>query len=254
MPDVVVRLLGPLEVGVSGRPVELRRQKQRALLALLALRAGEVVSTDRLVDELWGTSPPKAAVGSLQNLVSELRKALGADRLVTRAPGYLLAVDRDDVDAHRFERLAREAPNGPPEERARVLREALALWRGPSLADLAFESFAQSEIARLEELRTSTREELFEAELELGRHAPLVAELEAFVGEHPLRERPRGELMLALYRSGRQADALEAYRQARETLVDELGIEPSAVLQRLEQAILRHDPALELERLESTKS
>ena len=247
MPDVVVRLLGPLEVGVSGRPVELRRQKQRALLALLALRAGEVVSTDRIVEELWGSEPPKAAVGSLQNLVSELRKALGAELLVTRAPGYVLAIDHHDVDAHRFEQLAREARNAPADTRARALHEALGLWRGPPLADLAFESFAQSEIARLEELRASTREELFEAELSLEHHGPLVAELEAFVGEHPLRERPRGQLMLALYRSGRQADALEAYRQARETLVDELGIEPSTKLQRLEQAILRHDPALELE-------
>jgi DNA-binding SARP family transcriptional activator len=248
MPSFEVRLLGPLEVGVSGGRLELRRQKQRALLALLALRAGEVVSTDRLVEELWSGDPPKAAVGSLQNLVSELRKALGAEVLVTRSPGYVLAVERDQVDAHRFERIAREARDGPAASRVARLREALALWRGPPLADLAFESFAQAEIARLEELRASTREELFEAELELGHHGRLVAELEAFVSGHPLRERPRGQLMLALYRSGRQADALEAYRQARETLVDELGIEPSTELQRLEQAILRHDPELEVER------
>ena len=248
MPAVEVRLLGPLEVDVSGRRLEVRRQKQRALLALLALRAGEVVSTDRLIEELWGATPPKAAVGSLQNLVSELRKALGAELLVTRPPGYVLALDRDRVDAHRFERIAREAQAAPAESRARRLREALALWRGAPLADLAFESFAQAEIARLEEVRASLREELFEAELELGRHGPVVAELEAFVAEHPLRERPRGQLMLALYRAGRQADALEAYRQARETLVEELGIEPSTELQRLEQAILRHDAGLELER------
>src|SRR5262245_19855904 len=248
MPTVEVRLLGPLEVGVSGRRLELRRQKQRALLALLALRAGEVVSTDRLVDELWGAEPPKAAVGSLQNLVSELRKALGAEVLVTRAPGYVLAVDRDRVDAHRFERLALEAQEGPAESRAAALRDALALWRGPPLGDLAFESFAQAEIARLDELRAAAREELFAAELELGHHGQLVGELEAFVAEHPLRERPRGQLMLALYRSGRQADALDAYRQARETLVDELGIDPSSGLQQLEQAILRHDPSLDLER------
>jgi DNA-binding SARP family transcriptional activator len=247
MPTVEVRLLGPLEVGVSGRRLELRRQKQRALLALLALRAGEVVSTDRLVEELWGGEPPKAAVGSLQNLVSELRKVLGAELLVTRSPGYLLAIERDQVDAHRFERIAREAHAGSAESRAARLREALALWRGSPLADLAFESFAQAEIARLEELRASTREELFAAELELGRHGALVAELEAFVAEHPLRERPRGQLMLALYRSGRQADALEAYRNARDTLVDQLGINPSSELQQLEQAILRHDKALDLE-------
>jgi len=249
MPAVEVRLLGPLEVGVSGRRLELRRQKQRALLALLALRAGEVVSTDRLVEELWGGEPPKAAVGSLQNLVSELRKTVAPELIVTRPPGYVLGLDRDSVDAHRFERLARAAREaGPPEERAAGLREALALWRGPPLADLAFESFAQAEIARLEELRAATREALFEAELDLGRHGPLVAELEAFVAEHPLRERPRGQLMVALYRSGRQADALEAYRQARETLVEELGIDPSSELQQLEQAILRHDPSLDLER------
>jgi class 3 adenylate cyclase/tetratricopeptide (TPR) repeat protein len=244
MTAVEVKLLGPLEVRIDERVVELRRPKQRALLALLALRAGEVVSTDRLVDELWGEAPPKAVVGSLQNLVSELRKALGPDVLLTRAPGYVLAVDRELVDAHRFERLFRETP----ERGAETLREALALWRGPPLAELASEPFAQAEVARLEELRAAAKEALFDVELELGRHAQLVAELEAFVGEHPLRERPRGQLMLALYRSGRQADALEAYRHARETLVEELGLEPSSALQQLEQAILRHDPSVDLER------
>jgi DNA-binding SARP family transcriptional activator/tetratricopeptide (TPR) repeat protein len=239
MPLVEVKLLGPLEVEVDGRRVELRRPKQRALLALLALRAGEVVSTDQLVDGLWGESPPKAAVGSLQNLVSELRKLLSSELLVTRAPGYVLELDRQLVDVHRFEQAVRSGSD---------LREALALWRGPALADLAFEPFAQTEIARLDELRTTAREQLFDVELEGGRHAQLVAELEAFVAEHPLRERPRGQLMLALYRSGRQADALEAYRQARETLVDELGIEPSSELKQLEQAILRHDPGVAFER------
>ena len=233
-----MKLLGPLEVVVDGRPIELRRKKERALLALLALRAGEVVSTDRLLDDLWGERPPKTAVGSLQNLVSGLRKVLGPELLVTRAPGYVLELDRQLVDAHRFERAVREgeAPH-----------ESLALWRGPALADLAVEPFAQTEIARLEELRTTAREELFEAELEAGRHAQLVAELEAFVAEHPLRERPRAQLMVALYRSGRQADALKAYRQAREALVEELGIDPSAELQQLEQAILRQDAALGLD-------
>jgi DNA-binding SARP family transcriptional activator len=239
MGPVAIRLLGPLEVDVAGSPVGLRRQKQRSLLALLALHPGEVVSTDRLVEELWGGSPPKAAVGSLQNLVSELRKALGPEVVLTRPPGYVLAVDRDAVDTHRFEQLARDPA---------TVREALGLWRGPALADVAFEPFAQAEIARLEELRASAREDLFDAELVLGRHGPLVAELEAFVAEHPLRERPRGQLMLALYRSGRQVDALEAYRRARDTLVEELGIDPSPQLQRLEQAILRHDVELDLER------
>ena len=223
---------------VDGRPVELRRRKQRALLALLALRAGEVVSTDRLVDELWGETPPKAAVGSLQNLVSELRKLLGAELLVTRAPGYVLELDPQLVDAQRFEHAVRGGSD---------IRAALALWRGPALTDLATESFARGEIARLEELRTTAQEQLFDAELTEGHHARLVAELEAFVAEHPLRERPRGQLMLALYRSGRQADALEAYRQARETLVEQLGIDPSSELQVLEQAILRQDPSVGFE-------
>jgi class 3 adenylate cyclase/tetratricopeptide (TPR) repeat protein len=240
MPLVEVRILGPVEVFVDGRPVELRRKKQRALLALLALNAGEVVSTDRLVDELWGEMAPKAAIGSLQNLVSELRKLIGTDAVVTRAPGYLLAIEPDEVDAHCFERTVREAQS------AETLREALALWRGPPLADLEFEPFAQSAIARLEEVRAVAREELFNLELALGKHAGLIPELEAFVAEHPLRERPRGQLMLALYRSGRQADALEVYRDARTALVEELGLEPSAELQALEQAILRHDPALGL--------
>ena len=240
------RLLGPLEVLVQGRELELRR-KQRSLLALLLLRTGEVVSTDRLVEELWAGRPPKTAVGSLQNLVSELRKALGADALKTRAPGYVLEIEPDRVDFHRFERLVAQAAE--TEEAARrvdLLRQALALWRGPPLADLADEPFAQVEIARLEEQRTAAREDLIDAELELSRHALVVGELEALVGEHPLRERLRGQLMLALYRAGRQAEALEAYRRARETLVDQLGIEPSPELQRLEQAILRHDRELEV--------
>jgi class 3 adenylate cyclase/tetratricopeptide (TPR) repeat protein len=241
-----VRLLGPLEAGVEGRQVELRRKKQRELLAILALRAGEVVSIDRLVDELWGESPPKAAVGSLQNLVSELRKVLPADVLVTRAPGYVLAVEREAVDAHRFERLAREARGADPQRRVMQLREALALWRGPALADIQLERSVADEAARLEELRVAAWEDRLEAELELGQHSQVTGELESLVAKHPLRERPVGLLMLARYRAGRQSEALETYRRARETLVDELGIDPSPELQRLEQAILRHDPELDL--------
>ena len=241
-----VRLLGPLEAGVEGRRIELRRRKQRELLAILALRAGEVVSTDRLVDELWGETPPKAAVGSLQNLVSELRKVLPPDVLVTRAPGYALDIERDAVDAHRFERLAREARDADPQQRVTHLREALALWRGPALADIQLEQTSADEAARLEELRVAAWEDRLEAELELGRHSQAIGELESFVSKHPLRERPVGLLMLALYRAGRQSHALETYRRARETLVDELGIDPSPELQRLEQAILRHDPELDL--------
>jgi len=253
MPAVEIRLLGPLEVDVAGRPVAVRRQKQRALLALLALRAGEVVSTDRLVDELWGETPPKSAVGSLQNLVSELRKALTPDVLITRAPGYLLDIERDAVDAHRFERLTREAGEAGPEQRAALLRQALALWRGPALADVQLERSVPGEAARLEELRASTWEDRLEAELELGRHSQLIGDLESLVSRHPLRERPIGLLMLALYRSGRQADALETYRQARERLVDELGIDPSPELQRLEQEILRQDSELDLPRAPSRR-
>jgi DNA-binding SARP family transcriptional activator len=247
MRDIEFRVLGPLEVLVEGRALELKRRKQRSLLALLLLNTGEVVSTDKLIEELWAGEPPKAAVGSLQNLVSALRKQLGAETVETQAPGYRLAVDSDRVDLNRFERVVATA--GETEDasrRADLLREALALWRGPALADLAFEQFAQIPIARLEERRTAAREDLIAAELELGRHAQLVGELEALVAEHPLRERLRGQLMLALYRAGRQAEALDAYRQARETLVEELGIDPSLELQQLEQAILRHDRELDL--------
>ena len=249
MHDVEFRVLGPLEVMVDGRALELKRRKQRSVLALLLLNAGEVVSTDRLVEEVWAGKPPKAAVGSLQNLISDLRKALGRDLVRTRQPGYVLDVDRERVDLHRFERLvAQAAEGGDAERRSTLLNEALAMWRGSPLADLAYEPFADIEIARLEELRTVAREELIQAELELGHHSQLVGEVEMLVAEHPLRERLRGQMMLALYRSGRQAEALEAYRQARETLVEELGIEPSPDLQRLEQSILRHDSELDLVR------
>ena len=246
MTVVEVRLLGPLEVDVDGRILDVRRQKQRALLALLALRAGEVVPTDRLVDELWGDEPPKAAVGSLQNFVSELRKMLGAEVLVTRSPGYLLDIPRDAVDVHRFERIVREAAREAPEQRAASLREALGLWRGPALADVQLEDTMVAEAARLEESRVAAWEDRLEAELELGRQSQVIGELESLVAKHPLRERPVGLLMLALYRGGRQADALDAYRRSRERLVEELGIDPSPELQRLEQAILRHDKELDL--------
>lgn len=243
------QILGPLEATEQGRPLPLGAHKQRALLALLLLRRGEVVSADRLIDELWGEQPPRTATKSLQVHVSHLRKALGDGVLETRGRGYVLQVDREQVDVERFERLLEEGREalavGEARSAAEILRQALALWRGPALADIAYEPFAQTEIARLEELRLAALEERIEADLALGRHAELVPELEALVREHPLRERLRAQLMVALYRSGRQAEALDAYRQARSALIDELGLEPSRELQELERSILTQDPQLD---------
>ena len=239
------RILGPLEVADEGEPLQLSGQKQRALLALLLLDVNRVVSTDRIVDALWGEEPPRTAATSLQNFVSQLRKLLGSDVLVTKQPGYQLRIAPEQLDLERFVRLVEEAREEPPAERAAKLRRALALWRGRPLADLGFEAFAQQEIGRLEELRLAALEDRVEAELEAGRHNDLVGELEAFADEHPLRERLRSQLMLALYRSGRQAEALQIYHDTRRVLVDELGIEPSPTLQQLHGAILRQDPGLE---------
>ena len=247
------RLLGPLEVADGGRVLALGGAKQRALLAVLLLRANEVVSTDRLIDELWGDEPPPTAAKVVQVYVSQLRKALAqAGRepvIMTRPPGYVARVEPGELDVARFEReldRARRARSvGNPEEATRLLREALALWRGQALADFSYEPFAQPAIARLEELRLVALEERVESDLALGRDSDLVGEVEALVAEYPLREGLRGQLMLALYRSGRQAEALEAYQQARSVLVEELGIDPSPSLQELEKAILRQDPLLE---------
>ena len=238
------RILGPLEVRDGAGVAPLPRRRERALLAALLLRPGEVVSTDRLVEAIWGEEPPRTVVGSLQNAVSELRKALGADAVATRSPGYVLVVDPETIDAVRFERAVQRAAGLPAAERAEALGAALALWRGPALADLADEAFAHTEAARLDELRLAATEERVDADLELGRGADLVAEIDAHVAANPLRERLRGQLMLALYRSGRQADALEAYQDARRALVDGLGIDPSPALQELERRILRQDPEL----------
>lgn len=239
------RILGPLEVVERGCTVPLGGSRQRALLALLLTRANEVVSTDRLIDELWGAQPPKTAANTLQYHISQLRKTLAPNApLATREPGYLIQVGPEELDLLRFERLVADAQHAPSEVSARLLRDALGLWRGAALADLSHESFAQAEILRLEELRLGALGQRVEADLELGRHGELVAELEVLVREHPLRERFRGLLMLALYGSGRQADALGLYRETRRLLVDELGVEPSPGLQKLESAILQHDPAL----------
>ena len=231
------RILGPLEVVDADRSVSLGGVRQRALLALLLTRSNEVVSTDRLVDQLWGAQPPKTALNTIQYYVSQLRKSLGADRIVTRPPGYLIRVGPGELDLMRFEALLEQDDVG-------ALREALGLWRGPALADLVFEPFAQGETGRLEELRLVALERRIDLDLADGRDAELVGELEALIAEHPLRERLRGQVMLALYRGGRQAEALAAYQSARGTLVESLGIEPGPALQELERAILRHDPSL----------
>ena len=210
---------------------------------------GEVVSTDRLVDGLWGERPPPTAVKSLQVYVSQLRKALGDGVLETRGRGYLLRLAPDQLDSDRFEVLLETGrallASGEAPDAADAIREALALWRGPPLADFAYEPFAQPEIVRLEELRLGAMETRIDADLALGRHAELVPELEALTRQHPLREHFRTQLMLALYRCGRQADALEGYKHARAAFVTELGLEPSRELQDLEGAILRQDPELD---------
>lgn len=242
------RILGPVEVWADGEPVQLGSPKQRAALTLLILEAGRVVSTDQLVDALWGEQPPRTAATSLQNFVSRLRKVLGNETLVTKAAGYQLAIRPEQVDAERFRRLYEEAKAGEAAERSAKLVEALAMWRGPPLAEFRFDSFAQAEVGRLEALQLTILEERIEADLAAGRQAELVGELEALVAQHPHRERLRGHLMLALYLSGRQAEALQAYLDARSKLVDELGIEPGPELKSLHASILRQDSSLAVRR------
>jgi DNA-binding SARP family transcriptional activator len=233
------RLLGPVEA-----PAKLPGGKPTALLARLLLEPGRVVPVDTLVDALW-RDPPASAHKIVQVYVSQLRKALGPDAIETRSPGYLARARADESDLGRFERLAEEARGTrEPARRAALLREALELWQGPALAEFRDEPFADAAARRLAELRLYALEERIDAELELGEHARLVPELEALVEQEPLRERPRGQLMLALYRCGRQAESLENYRAGRALLVEELGIEPGPGLQELERAILRQDPAL----------
>jgi predicted ATPase/DNA-binding SARP family transcriptional activator len=249
------KLLGPLEVRANGEPLPLGGAKRRALLALLLVRANEVVSTDRLIDELWGEQPPETAANTLQVHISHLRRSLHANVddqepsvLVTEPPGYVLRVAPESIDASRFERLVRDADAArdgrAAGEATKLLTEALELWRGPALADVPDLALAQPEIARLEELRRRALEDRVQLELERGHHAVVLAEVEALVGLHPLSERLRGQLMLALYRAGRQADALAAYQDARRVLSDELGLEPGPDLRELHQAILKHDPSI----------
>jgi DNA-binding SARP family transcriptional activator len=242
---VEFRILGPLEVVDNGRAVALKGPRLRALLVLLLTSANTVVSADRLIDELWRSQPPRAVSNALQYHVSHLRKALGATELIeTREPGYLITVAPHQLDLLRFERLVADAQDAPPASAARILREALALWRGPALADLGDEPFAQPEIRRLEELRLVAVERRVDADLAMGLRGELVGELEALTRQHPYRESLHADLMIALYGSGRQAEALDVYRRTRELLMDELGIEPGPAIRELEQAILRHDAAL----------
>lgn len=238
------RILGPLEVHDGMRTVPLGAAKHRALLGALLLHPNEVVSIDRLVDELWGERPPATATKLVQGYVYALRKQLDADTLVTQAPGYRIRLDPSELDLAEFQRLVEEARSVALDRAVELRRGALALWRGPPLADVTFEGPTRHQVGRLSELHLATQVELLEAELELGRHTALVGELELLVAAHPYQERLRELEMLALYRAGRQADALEAYQEARRTLGDELGLEPGQALRDLEAAILRQDPAL----------
>ena len=244
------RILGPLEVSHDGRAVRLSGARQRALLAILLLHAGEVVPSDRLMDDLWGEKLPTAGHTALRVRVSQLRKALGpgGELLVTQPPGYALRIAPSQLDLSRFEHMVADGERalgaGEPERTVELLAEALGLWRGAPLADLPYAAFAQAPVVRLEELRIAALELRIDAELALGRHRRLAGELQALVAEHPLRERLCGQLMLALYRDGRQADALAAFSAARTRLVEEIGIEPGPPLQELQRRILAQDPGL----------
>jgi YVTN family beta-propeller protein len=241
-------ILGPVEARDGERLIALGGPRQRALLAILILARGNAVTSDRLIDDLWGERAPATAAKTLQGYVSRLRKALGEEVLLTRGGGYVLIADPDQIDAERFEGLAtqgREAlGRGDAAAAQKLLRSALELWRGQPLADLAYEPFAERESARLEEVHRVALEDGFEAALALGRDAELVGQIEVLLGRQPLRERLRGQLMVALYRSGRHADALEVYRRGRQALAEELGLEPGPELRELEQRILDHDASL----------
>ena len=258
-----VRFLGPFDVVQEGRSISIGGGRQRALLAILALHPREVVPVSRLIDDLWPEDPPESALNTLQAYVSRLRKALRGELvngeggvIVFDHGGYRLDLSADDVDSYRFERLVEDADrcarSGDAERATRVLTDALELWRGPALSEFADEPFAQTEIARLNELRLRAVEARIDADLARGRDAALIPELEALVAENPHREGFRGQLMLALYRSGRQGDALSVYRDARAVLVADIGVEPTPALHDLQLAILRHDPSLAAPRRPST--
>ena len=243
-------VLGPFEVvDDQSREVALGGRKQRSVLAILLLHRGEIVSRERLVQELWGERAPPSAANTIHVYVSNLRKALGDGWLLTRPTGYLLQTEHADVDADRFEVLLTSGRQARRQGDARsaheALGEALRLWRGAPYADFAYDAFAQREIARLDEARLNALEERIDAQLELGDHAAVVGEFEALTAEHPVREHLHEQFMLALYRCGRQADALGAFSRIRTHLVDELGLEPGPVLKRLQAQILEQDPALD---------
>jgi DNA-binding SARP family transcriptional activator len=245
--ELVFRILGPLEVVSPAGEIRLGGPRQRSVLAILLLDANRVVSIDRLADALYGEEPPVSAVTQVHRQISELRALLGPELIETRPPGYRILVAPGALDLERFERLAEQANDaGDTEAGVELAREALAIWRGAPLADLAFEPFARPVAERLDELRLAVVERCLAAELARGRAATLVAELETLVGEHPLHERLRGQLMLALYRAGRQSEALETFRLGRAALVETFGIEPTPALKELELRVLRQDPALDL--------
>jgi DNA-binding SARP family transcriptional activator len=239
-------VLGPVEATLDGWPLVLGGTRQRALLALLLVRANEVVPGSRLIDEIWGDDPPPSAQNILQGYVSALRKVLGRGTIETRGRGYALLVDARRLDLHRFEALVGRAAREEPVSAASTLHEALALWRGPALADVRDEIFMAPFAARLEELRLLALERRIAADLQCGRHREVVGELEQLIAEHPLRESLSSSLMLALYRAGRQAEALETCRALQRRLADEIGIEPSPAMQRLQTGILRQDASLDL--------
>ena len=244
-----LRVLGPLQVEVDGRSILLGGPKQRLVLALLLLDANRLVPADRLIERIWGDEPPEAARSTLQAYVSRLRKALGPGRIESRSPGYVLAARPEEIDALQFERMIADAHRrlgDDPSVAKDQLDQALALWRGPALADLPDEAAIRADVTRLEELRLAALEDRADADLALGHQAELIPELERLLGDHPLRERLWAALMLALYRAGRQADALGAYQRARRLLRDDLGIDPSPELQRLQERILNQDPDLDL--------
>src|SRR5690349_15904758 len=245
---MLVRILGPFQLEDGGRQITVGGVRQRAVLADLVLNANEVIHSEQLLVELWGEDAPPSAANALQAAISRLRRVLPAGRLITTGPGYMLRLFPAELDVTQFEQLIFEGRDalaaGTAAEAVQLLNQAMMLWRGPPLTDFRYEPFAQAEIARLEELRLACLEERNEAELALGSAGALTAELGRMVADHPLRERLRGQLMLALYRSGRQTEALETYREFRSTLREELGLEPASALRDLETAILRHDPVL----------